>query len=82
LTIGDEDGASQREGADRRLTLVRSATLILELEGRRLLVDPMLDDVGSRPAVGNTDNDRRNPLVALPFPAADVVADSHAPTSR
>jgi L-ascorbate metabolism protein UlaG (beta-lactamase superfamily) len=78
LTSDGEDGASQREGADRRLTLVRNATLILELEGRRLLVDPMLDDAGARPAVENTDNDRRNPLVPLPFPAADVVADIDA----
>jgi L-ascorbate metabolism protein UlaG (beta-lactamase superfamily) len=56
-----------------RLTLVRSATVILELEGRRLLVDPMLDDAGARPPVANTDNQVRNPTVPLPFPAGDVV---------
>jgi len=65
---------SQREGAGRRLTLVRNATVIIQLAGRRLLVDPMLDDAGARPAVENTDNDRRNPLVPLPFPAAEVAA--------
>ena len=62
----------------RRLTLVRNATLILELGGLRFLVDPMLDDVGERPPVENTANDRRNPLVPLPFPAAEVVADLDA----
>jgi L-ascorbate metabolism protein UlaG (beta-lactamase superfamily) len=63
-----------RGPAGRRLTLVRNATVILELDGRRLLVDPMLDDAGARPPVENTANDRRNPLVPLPFPAAKVVA--------
>ena len=58
---------------DRRLTLVRNATIVLELDGRRLLVDPMLDDVGARPPVENTSNDHRNPLVPLPWPVGDVV---------
>jgi L-ascorbate metabolism protein UlaG (beta-lactamase superfamily) len=61
-----------------RLTLVRSATLILELDGRRVLVDPMLDDVGARPPIGNTANPVRNPTVPLPFPAEDVVRDLDA----
>jgi L-ascorbate metabolism protein UlaG (beta-lactamase superfamily) len=56
-----------------KLTLVRNATLLLELRGRRLLVDPMLDDVGARPAVENTPNRRRNPLVPLPIPAEKLV---------
>ena len=56
-----------------RLTLVRSATVILELSGRRILVDPMLDDAGARPPVGNTANPVRNPTVPLPFPAEEVV---------
>jgi L-ascorbate metabolism protein UlaG (beta-lactamase superfamily) len=56
-----------------RLTLVRNATLLLELGGRRVLVDPMLDDAGARPPVENTANERRNPLVPLSMAAADVV---------
>jgi L-ascorbate metabolism protein UlaG (beta-lactamase superfamily) len=56
-----------------RLTLVRSATVILELAGRRMLVDPMLDDVGARPPIGGTANPVPNPTVPLPFPAAEVV---------
>jgi L-ascorbate metabolism protein UlaG (beta-lactamase superfamily) len=58
----------------RRITLVRNATVILELDGHRFLVDPMLDDVGARPAVENTDNDRRNPLVPLPALPEEIVA--------
>ena len=56
-----------------RLTLVRHATLILELEGRRILVEPMLDDAGEREPVEDTPRQRRNPLVPLPFPAEEVV---------
>jgi L-ascorbate metabolism protein UlaG (beta-lactamase superfamily) len=56
-----------------RLTLVRNATLLLELEGRRLLVDPALDDTGARPPVENTRPALRNPLVPLPLPAERLV---------
>jgi L-ascorbate metabolism protein UlaG (beta-lactamase superfamily) len=51
-----------------RLRLIRHATLVVELAGHCLLVDPMLDPAGARPAVENTPNDRRNPLVELPEP--------------
>jgi L-ascorbate metabolism protein UlaG (beta-lactamase superfamily) len=61
-----------------RLTLVRSATVIFELGGRRILVDPMLDDAGARPPIANTANQVRNPTVPLPFPAEDVVRDLDA----
>jgi len=61
-----------------RLTLVRNATLIVEMGGHRILVDPMLDDAGARPPVGNTPNPRRNPLVPLPVPAAEIVRDLDA----
>ena len=58
-----------------RLTLVRHATLLVELGGQRLLVDPMLDEAGARPAIGNTPNPVPNPTVALPFPPEDVVRE-------
>jgi L-ascorbate metabolism protein UlaG (beta-lactamase superfamily) len=56
-----------------RLTLIRNATVLLEVDGMRILVDPMLDDAGARPPVENTENERRNPLVPLPFPAEEIV---------
>ena len=49
------------------ITLVRSATLMVSLGGRTLLVDPMLGTAGSMPPVEDTANPRRNPLVELPF---------------
>ena len=61
-----------------RLQLIRHATLLLELAGRRLLIDPMLDPAGARPPVGNTANDRRNPLVELPTTAEEVAGEADA----
>lgn len=56
-----------------KITLVRHATVIVELAGLRILVDPMLDDAGARPPVENTANPVRNPTVPLPFPSDAVV---------
>jgi L-ascorbate metabolism protein UlaG (beta-lactamase superfamily) len=56
-----------------KLTLVRSATVILDHAGRRILVDPMLDDAGTRPPIEGTVPQVPNPTVPLPFPAEEVV---------
>ncbi len=56
-----------------RLTLVRNATLLVELEQQRVLIDPALDDVGARPPVENTEPALRNPLVPLPIAAEELV---------
>ncbi len=61
-----------------QITLVRNATLIVEIAGKRLLVDPMLDDAGARPPIENTANPVRNPTVELPFPAEEIVRDLDA----
>jgi len=52
--------------------------VILEVAGRRILVDPMLDDVGTRPPIEQTRNQVANPTVPLPLPAEDVVRDLDA----
>jgi L-ascorbate metabolism protein UlaG (beta-lactamase superfamily) len=57
-----------------KLTLVRHATVLLDTPLGRVLVDPMLDPAGARPAIENTPNQRPNPLVELPVPAEEVVA--------
>jgi L-ascorbate metabolism protein UlaG (beta-lactamase superfamily) len=57
-----------------KLTLIRSATLRIEVAGHTLLVDPQLDPAGAREAVPNTPNPRPTPMVGLPFPAEQVVA--------
>lgn len=57
-----------------KIWLIRSATLVIEYAEKRLLVDPMLDAARARPAVGNTPNDFRNPLVELPDTANNLLS--------
>ena len=47
-----------------QLRLILHATLLVEIAGRRLLVDSMLGEAGSAPPVECSTNDRRSPLVA------------------
>src|SRR2546422_6802144 len=61
-----------------RLRLVRHATLIVEYNGRTVIVDPMLDDAGARPAIENSPNPRKNPLVPLPIPAQELLQNVEA----
>ena len=61
-----------------RIQLVRHATLIVECDGRRLLVDPMLGAAGSMPAIENSPAPRSNPLVGLPQSAGEVLRDIEA----
>jgi L-ascorbate metabolism protein UlaG (beta-lactamase superfamily) len=55
------------------LTLVRNATLVLDIAGKRIVVDPMLDDAGARPPIEGTVPQVPNPTVPLPCPAEEVV---------
>jgi L-ascorbate metabolism protein UlaG (beta-lactamase superfamily) len=55
------------------ITLVRHATLLVRFHGKRLLVDPMLSDVGAMPPVASAPNPKPFPLVPLPQPAARVL---------
>jgi L-ascorbate metabolism protein UlaG (beta-lactamase superfamily) len=57
-----------------KLRLIRHATLLVEYNGQKLIVDPMLDDAAARPAIENSPNPRKNPLVALPMPVSEVIA--------
>lgn len=61
-----------------RLLLVRNATIVMEIAGRRILVDPMLDAVGARPPIEGTANPVANPTAPLPFAAEEVVRDLDA----
>ena len=56
------------------ITLVRHATLLVRFHGKRLLVDPMLSDVGAMPPVANAPNPKPFPLIPLPQPASRVLA--------
>jgi L-ascorbate metabolism protein UlaG (beta-lactamase superfamily) len=61
-----------------KICLVRHATLALEYNGHRLLIDPMLDDAGARAPVQNSPNPRNNPLVPLPMSPEEVLEGADA----
>jgi L-ascorbate metabolism protein UlaG (beta-lactamase superfamily) len=61
-----------------QLQLIRHATLLIEYAGMRLLVDPMLGDAGTAPAIQNSPEPRPNPLVVLPCPPAEIVSGIQA----
>ncbi len=58
-----------------RIVLARHATLLVELGGRRLLVDPLLSEPGALPAVEGTPEQRPNPLVPLGLPRGELLRD-------
>ena len=49
-----------------RITLLRHATPLIEIAGKTIVVDPMLDDAGVRAPVRGTPNPLSNPLLPLP----------------
>ncbi|MFC7155435.1 MBL fold metallo-hydrolase [Halomarina halobia] len=64
---------------DLSVRLIRHATLLVEVGGTTVLVDPMLGEAGANPPIPNSPNDRRNPLVDLPDVdlSADAVLVTH-----
>jgi L-ascorbate metabolism protein UlaG (beta-lactamase superfamily) len=54
-----------------KLQLIRHATLWLQYAGVNFLIDPMLSDAMVNPPIVDSTNDRRNPLVPLPFAIHD-----------
>jgi L-ascorbate metabolism protein UlaG (beta-lactamase superfamily) len=55
-----------------QINFVRHATLIVAFNGFNLLVDPMLSPAGAMEPVANAANQRRIPLVGLPYDAAEM----------
>jgi L-ascorbate metabolism protein UlaG (beta-lactamase superfamily) len=49
-----------------KIRLIRHATMVVELGGVRLLVDPVFSPAGVMPPIDNSPNSRPNPLVDLP----------------
>lgn len=52
--------------------MIRHATLVVEIAGLRIMVDPMLGSAGTDPPIPNTPNQKPNPLVGLPFEDDDL----------
>nr|WP_315028765.1 MBL fold metallo-hydrolase [uncultured Chryseobacterium sp.] len=56
-----------------KLQLWRNATLLLNIDGCSILIDPMLGGKGSLGKFPMTDNDLLNPLVDLPFSKDELI---------
>lgn len=56
-----------------KLQLWRNATLLLNIDGLSILIDPMLGEKGSLGKFPMTDNDLLNPLVDLPFTREELI---------
>lgn len=56
-----------------KLQLWRNATLLLNIDGISILIDPMLGEKGSLGQFPMTDNELLNPLVGLPFTQAELI---------
>ena len=56
------------------IQLIRNATVMIHIAGKKLLVDPMLSDKGAMPGFQNSPREEEgNPLVALPVPIEEIV---------
>lgn len=58
-----------------KIQLIRHATLLIESNGKKLLLDPMLSEQGAQPPVVNTANTLTNPLVPLPFDIDELLTE-------
>lgn len=65
-TTKEKKAAATENKNENYIRLLRHATLVIQINGIRILVDPMLSDKDAMNAFKNTPNDFRNPMVALP----------------
>lgn len=66
-----------------KIQLLRHATLLITINNKKILVDPMLSKAGEMPPIDNSPNSCRNPLVELMAPTnfpkeIDAVLLTHA----
>ncbi|MEJ0057803.1 MAG: hypothetical protein WDN75_20435 [Bacteroidota bacterium] len=55
-----------------KINFLRHATFVLEVNGQRFLVDPMLNKKDAMDTVANAANTFRNPLVDLPIAENEI----------
>ncbi|MDC7223067.1 MAG: MBL fold metallo-hydrolase [Spirochaetales bacterium] len=55
------------------ITHYRHATTIIELEGKKILIDPLFAPRATYPPIVNTKNPRRNPLIDLPVDFRELI---------
>lgn len=60
------------EVSTESIQLLRNATLVIQLSGKKILLDPMFAEKGAFPAFSGAGNNFRNPMVDLPINEEDV----------
>ena len=56
-------------------TLIRHSTAIIEIEGKKIVMDPLFSDIEKLPPVPLTKNKLRNPRTGLSFSIDDIIKD-------
>lgn len=56
-----------------KVQLIRHATVIISIGGKRILVDPMLSNAASMPTIKDVPNQNPNPLVELPINVDNII---------
>lgn len=56
-----------------KIQLIRHATLLLTINNKTLLVDPMFSDAGTLTPIPGVPNQQHNPLVDLPLPISQLL---------
>lgn len=56
-----------------KFQLIRHATMLLDINNRKILIDPIFSEKGTTPAIENVPNQNKNPLVALPVPIESLI---------
>jgi L-ascorbate metabolism protein UlaG (beta-lactamase superfamily) len=57
---------------DNEVRLLRHATLVIQIGGKKILIDPMLSGKGAMDPVGNCGNDIRIPMTNLPVLESEI----------
>lgn len=56
-----------------KIQTIRHATLIIHLNNKKILIDPMLSPIGSMPPIPDVPNQNLNPLVDLPTNVDSII---------
>lgn len=68
----------RNEDTEMKIQFIRHATLVIVIENKKILVDPMLADIGTEPPIPLTLNRTKNPLIPLPVEKNSLVKDIDA----
>ncbi len=66
------------EGSHLKIQLIRHATVVIMMDGKKILIDPMFANTGSLPSIPLTFNRVKNPLIPLHVNKENLVAELDA----